>query len=415
MFSRASDRCGSPPKFEPARLVDVKTGLCGFGLGFGFGLVGGGGGGLRGRDCDALELRVELARGVVGPQDQVCRRRARRPGGPPRRRATMIRVRVLGRRGTRKQCASLSRRVLHRSRRSSACLAAALARALPLPPGPRHDRRAGQLRRRIRAAELRARAACRAAALDGRAARHGAVLPGRAGAAARAARRRARRRPGRAGVRAGGRAHGAPHRSRAGPSGAVLPAAVRAGREARLRALRPAPGPPRASSRVAVVLPTNTWQAYNFRDVDGNGVGDTWYADPHYNGVDLTRPVPEPRRAAALTAGTTGASSAGWPARGKRPDFLLRRGPRAAERASSSHATTTSSSFPGTTSTRRRTSWTRCGSYRDLGRQPRLPLGERLLLPSRTAWAPPLPDRPLVRLRPLGREPDRRRLRRLVR
>jgi N,N-dimethylformamidase beta subunit-like, C-terminal len=43
-------------------------------------------------------------------------------------------------------------------------------------------------------------------------------------------------------------------------------------------------------SRVLVVLPTNTWEAYNFRDVDGNGVGDTWYADPHYNGVDLTRP-----------------------------------------------------------------------------------------------------------------------------
>ena len=42
--------------------------------------------------------------------------------------------------------------------------------------------------------------------------------------------------------------------------------------------------------RVLVVLPTNTWGAYNFRDVDGDGVGDTWYADPHYNGVDLTRP-----------------------------------------------------------------------------------------------------------------------------
>ena len=42
--------------------------------------------------------------------------------------------------------------------------------------------------------------------------------------------------------------------------------------------------------RVAVIEPTNTWQAYNFRDVDGNGVGDTWYADPSYNGVDLTRP-----------------------------------------------------------------------------------------------------------------------------
>jgi hypothetical protein len=49
--------------------------------------------------------------------------------------------------------------------------------------------------------------------------------------------------------------------------------------------------PPRlGGSRVLVVLPTNTWEAYNFRDVDGNGVGDTWYADPYYNGVDLTRP-----------------------------------------------------------------------------------------------------------------------------
>jgi len=49
--------------------------------------------------------------------------------------------------------------------------------------------------------------------------------------------------------------------------------------------------PPRlGSSRVLVVLPTNTWQAYNFRDVDGNGVGDTWYADAHIPSVDLTRP-----------------------------------------------------------------------------------------------------------------------------
>ena len=32
------------------------------------------------------------------------------------------------------------------------------------------------------------------------------------------------------------------------------------------------------TSRLAVVMPTNTWQAYNFRDSDGNGWGDTWYA-----------------------------------------------------------------------------------------------------------------------------------------
>jgi hypothetical protein len=44
------------------------------------------------------------------------------------------------------------------------------------------------------------------------------------------------------------------------------------------------------SSRVLVVLPTHTWQAYNFRDVDGNGVGDTWYASQDVHVVDLSRP-----------------------------------------------------------------------------------------------------------------------------
>lgn len=32
------------------------------------------------------------------------------------------------------------------------------------------------------------------------------------------------------------------------------------------------------TSRTAIVLPTNTWQAYNFYDADGDGWGDTWYA-----------------------------------------------------------------------------------------------------------------------------------------
>jgi hypothetical protein len=43
------------------------------------------------------------------------------------------------------------------------------------------------------------------------------------------------------------------------------------------------------STNVAVVLPTNTWQAYNRRDVDGDGLGDTWYSDPSVKSVDLTR------------------------------------------------------------------------------------------------------------------------------
>lgn len=44
-----------------------------------------------------------------------------------------------------------------------------------------------------------------------------------------------------------------------------------------------------ATSRVCVVLPTNSWQAYNFEDVDGNGYGDTWYAGPPNRTVDLGR------------------------------------------------------------------------------------------------------------------------------
>ncbi len=41
--------------------------------------------------------------------------------------------------------------------------------------------------------------------------------------------------------------------------------------------------------RVAIVLPTLTRQAYNFRDDDGDGKGDTWYAGKHENSVRLGR------------------------------------------------------------------------------------------------------------------------------
>ena len=50
-------------------------------------------------------------------------------------------------------------------------------------------------------------------------------------------------------------------------------------------------GPARLGlNRVAVVQPTYTWQAYNFRDDDGDGVGDTWYADRSRPTVRLNRP-----------------------------------------------------------------------------------------------------------------------------
>jgi hypothetical protein len=42
--------------------------------------------------------------------------------------------------------------------------------------------------------------------------------------------------------------------------------------------------------RVAVVMPTLTWQAYNFRDDDRDGAADTWYADRARKSLRLARP-----------------------------------------------------------------------------------------------------------------------------
>jgi hypothetical protein len=45
-----------------------------------------------------------------------------------------------------------------------------------------------------------------------------------------------------------------------------------------------------STARVAVVLPTYSWQAYNFYDVDRDGTPDSWYTDSHRHNVLLTRP-----------------------------------------------------------------------------------------------------------------------------
>jgi hypothetical protein len=42
--------------------------------------------------------------------------------------------------------------------------------------------------------------------------------------------------------------------------------------------------------RIAVVLATNTWAAYNFADADGDGWGDSWYVTGRHRSVDLERP-----------------------------------------------------------------------------------------------------------------------------
>ena len=75
------------------------------------------------------------------------------------------------------------------------------------------------------------------------------------------------------------------------------------------------------ATRVAVILPTNTWQAYNFRDENGNGWGDTWYAKGSQSTVRLGRAflrrgVPPQYRKYDL-------GFLRWLAqRGKQPDYL---------------------------------------------------------------------------------------------
>ena len=62
-------------------------------------------------------------------------------------------------------------------------------------------------------------------------------------------------------------------------------------------------------SPVAIVLPTFTWQAYNFHDDDGDGRGDTWY-NWRTRVARLGRPY-ENRAPRRITSPTTSHSSAG--------------------------------------------------------------------------------------------------------
>jgi len=48
--------------------------------------------------------------------------------------------------------------------------------------------------------------------------------------------------------------------------------------------------PRQPDRRIAVVVPTSTWHAYNFYDRDGDGFGDSWYVSSTTRTIDLTRP-----------------------------------------------------------------------------------------------------------------------------
>ena len=97
------------------------------------------------------------------------------------------------------------------------------------------------------------------------------------------------------------------------------------------------------------MIPTNTWQAYNFYDADGDGFGDTWYAggDP---ARELEPAVPR-RGVPPRFHRYDPASCAGWLRTGKTPDFLTDDDLETFVRATTSAGSTTSSSSPVTPNT----------------------------------------------------------------
>ena len=104
--------------------------------------------------------------------------------------------------------------------------------------------------------------------------------------------------------------------------------------------------------RIAVVLPTLTWQAYNLRDEDGDGIGDSWYADWKVKTVRLGRPYLS--RGVPYNFRRYDLPFLHWLARtGKRVDVLAQSDLEAARSPVALASAYTSSSFPATTSTSR--------------------------------------------------------------
>ena len=130
----------------------------------------------------------------------------------------------------------------------------------------------------------------------------------------------------------------------------LLRPARRARRPGRLRPVRRPAAALGATRRVAVVLPTNTWQAYNFRDEDGDGYGDTWYAGPPNYPVRLARPYLA--AACRRTSARYDLPFLHWLYWGGRGRVPRRERPRAdPKRRGARRGATTSSSSEGTRST----------------------------------------------------------------
>ena len=131
--------------------------------------------------------------------------------------------------------------------------------------------------------------------------------------------------------------------------------------------------------RVAVVLSTNTWQAYNFLDANGDGWGDSWYVGGASPTVDLRRPFLD--FGVPFRFKDWDLSFISWLSRtGKQVDFLTDDDlERIGERRRAA-ARVRPGRLPGPRGVRQRTRLRRRQPLPRPRRQPDVPLGEQLLL-----------------------------------
>ena len=145
-------------------------------------------------------------------------------------------------------------------------------------------------------------------------------------------------------------------------------------------------GPTRLGEHdVAVVLPTLTWQAYNFRDDDADGDADSWYAQ----GTSARLAAPSRTGAFRLTTSTTTSPScAGSSRRTATPTISRRRTLR--RRPARRSRGPIDNRVPGASRIRDRARVRRRRNVPRSGRQPHVPLGEQLLLQGRDATGGPM-------------------------
>ena len=131
--------------------------------------------------------------------------------------------------------------------------------------------------------------------------------------------------------------------------------------------------------RVAVVLPTNTWQAYNRRDVDGDGTAT--HGTRALRSIGSTCAARSSTKACHRTSAHTTAASFTGSRRPTARSTTWRTTTSSVSEAATALARSTTSSCSPATGVRDHARLRRARAVPRPRRQPRLPLGEQRLLP----------------------------------